>query len=245
MTGSKPKVFRIDISSSRWMQILMGLLAACLLLGIPSQAARAQSGSSCQQLVGYLDTNNDGRPEAMVLACQFAPDTRDQLTIYKQPGTIQPDTPWQKNITYENETWVFDHGSRGKASLIINFRKEDRSLIAELYDDRSADGEVSYAINNGKILVNENRFWTVQVTAPDGWWLREGALNYNLHIQIDGDVEGMFMMEAYRQYLKTDGKPDYEIQIYDQNQNGKPEMDRRRILADWLRYGVVSNPDMP
>ena len=222
--------------------MLLKTTLTCLIVGLmlvaPSQPARAQSNSVCRQEAEYQDENADGQPDAMVFSCQFAPDTQDQLTVYKQSGSINKDLPWQNNIAFENETWVFDHGKKGNASLIILFRKEEGSLVAELYDDRNADGEVAYSVKNGKVEITENPFWTVQVLAPDGWWIREGSLNYNLHIRVDGDVEGMFMMEAYRNSLETDGKPDYDIKIYDQNNNGNPELDERRILTDWLQEAV-------
>jgi hypothetical protein len=217
--------------------LLAAAIAGVWLLASPRPAA-AQLVQSCQGAARYLDLNHDGKPEAMVLNCTFSPGMSDQLTIYKPSGRLSASIPWQQNITYEDETWVFDHGTQGRASLIIVFRKDQKALVAELYDDRDQDGSVSYQVQDGKVKISENRFWTVQVTASDGWWVRDGVINYNLHILVDGDVEGMFMMETYRASLKTDGKPDYDIQIYDQNHNGRPEFDKRMILTGWLQGSV-------
>mgnify|MGYP006883560908 CR=1 FL=1 len=236
--GSPPREYRHLISSRGFLAFLTCILMAGLLGMASTQTASAQSASSCQQVIEYIDLGADGRPEAMLLACQFASGTDDQLTIYKESGEVFTDIPWQENVTYENEIWLFDHGRKGKASLIVHFRRDRTSLVAELYDDRDQDGKVGYEINNGEVVITENPYWTVQVVAPDGWWVRGGELNYNLHISVDGDVEGMFGMDVYREYLVTDGQPDYEIQIYDQNRNGKPEFDKRMILTDFLQWAV-------
>jgi len=213
-------------------------LIAGLLFMAPSQTARAQSVSSCDQVVEYLDLDADGQPEAMALACHFTPTTNDQLTIYKQFGQVSTDLPWRQNIVYENETWVFDHGTRGRASLIVDFTGDGTSLVAELYDDRDGDGEVRYEIAGGKVGITESEYWTVQVVAPDGWWIQEDDLNYNLHILVDGDVEAMFAMGTYRSNLATDGQPDCDIQTCDQNHNGSPEYDKRMILTPSLQGSV-------
>jgi hypothetical protein len=224
------------------MRQIFKFVAVCLIAGLllmaPTETATAQSTSSCQHVVEYIDLDADGQPEAMALACQFAPGTDDRLTIYKESGKVVTDIPWQQNITYEDETWVFDHGIQGKASLIVHFRRDGTSLVAELYDDRDQDGQVRYEIDGGQVEITESQYWTVQVVAPDGWWVQNGVPNYNLHLEVDGDVEGMFAMQVYRSYLATDGEPDYDIQIYDQNHNGRPEYDKRMILTDWLQRAV-------
>jgi hypothetical protein len=212
----------------------IAIFAGLWVLVLP-QPSTAQAVASCQQVLQYEDVDGDGLVEAMALACQFTPSTNDTLTIYKQSGHFLSDMPWVQNITYQAEIWIFDHGSRGKASLIIHFRRDGTALVAEIYDDRDQDGEVRYEIDGGQVIITESQYWTVQVVVPDGWWVREESLNYNLRLEIDGDIEGMFLMEAYRGWLETDGVLDYDLQIYDQNHNGKPEFDKRMILTPFLQ----------
>jgi hypothetical protein len=223
-----------------WHYLIILLFGALLAFfaSFPAQATLAQQTASCHQVRNYLDLDEDGQPEAMVLACQFSPNTQDTLTIYKDQGKLDNALTWQQNINYQNETWVFDHGAQGRASLIITFKQDGTSLVAELYDDRNGNGNVSYEIDGGRVVITESQYCTVKVTTPDGWWLKDGKLNYNLHIQVDGDVEAMFMMEPYRQYLVTDGQPDYEIQIIDQDQDGRPEFDKRMELTPFLEGSV-------
>lgn len=222
----------------RHATFMAATLIAGLLFVAPSQAARAQSTSSCEQVVEYLDLDADGQAEAMALACHFTPTTNDSLTIYRQSGQVLTDIPWRQNIAYENETWIFDHGTRGKASLIVDFTRDGSSLVAELYDDRNGDAEVRYQLDGANVKITESQYWTVRVVAPDGWWIQEDDLNYNLHILVDGDVEAMFAMGTYRSNLATDGQPDCDIQTYDQNHNGSPEYDKRMILTPFLLGSV-------
>jgi hypothetical protein len=226
-----------DKKYQRLCLLLMSIWLA-LLVSQPARLALAQDGAYCQQVTTYLDLDGDGIGEAMQLACQFSPTSQDALTIYKDQGKIDVAVPWWQNITYQNETWVFDNGTQGRASLIIHFTKEGTSLVAELYDDRNQDGEVSYEVKNGRVQVTESQYWTVKVTAPDGWWLKDRKLNENLHIQVDGDVEAMFMMEPYRSRLVTDGQPDYDIQVTDLDQDGRPEFDKRMELTPFLKGSV-------
>jgi hypothetical protein len=213
--------------------ILWGLLVAC-----PYPVMAQEVSADCQDMLQYMDLDGDGQAEAMVLSCKFSPTTNDTLTIYKGSETFLTDIPWQQNIAYEDEIWIFDHESNGKSSLIIKFRRDGGELVAEIYDDRNRDGEVRYEIQDGQIIVTEILYWTVKIVAPDGWWIRDDELNYNLIIQVDGDVEGMFMMSPYRSSLQTDGSADYDIQIYDRNHNGRPEFDKRMILTPFLQQGV-------
>jgi hypothetical protein len=219
----------------RYLNLLVAILLSLQLGFITTRPVNAQDGPACQELIAYQDLIGDGTLDSMLLACQFSEGSSDQLTIVKTSGEIDPDLAWQENITYVDETWIFDHDSHGRASLVIQFRQDKESLVAELYDDGDGDGVVTYTIDGSGVTITENEYWTVQVVASDGWWLQKGKLNFNLNIAVDGDVEAMFMMEPYREYLITDGNPDYEIQIYDLNNSGKPNYDRRKILTPFLK----------
>lgn len=221
-----------------FIRLLVVFLLASLSGLVLTKAVIGQANSSCQDVSDYKDLDGNGQIDTMILGCQFSTEGNDRLTIIKQSGEMNIGENWRKNITYTDEIWIFDHGTQGKASLIIEFLQEQDGLAAEIYDDRNEDGEVTYTLTGKSVQITENRFWTVRVVAPDGWWLRDGIPNYNLNIWVDGDVEAMFMMETYRNSLILDGEPDYEIQIYDQNNNGRPENDRRMILTPWLQDAV-------
>lgn len=234
-----------DLGSSHQITCLIPITVIILAqLFCFTQIADAQQGQTCDRLNKIIDLNSDGKPEGMVLDCRFTPTSHDQLTIIKNVGRLTTDIPWKENINYENEVWIFDHNSDGRANLIISFHKEGNSLVADLYDDRDKDGEVSYQNKNGKVIITENKYWTVRVIAEDGWWRQGALLNYNLHLLIDGDVEGIYISENYRSELVTDGNADFEIFVLDLDHDGKPDYDMRKQNIPWLQGAVAQGTQM-
>lgn len=220
------------------MRLLAALfLPALVLLFLGTRTTWAQEGQGCDQLLRYLDLNGDGTPDAAVLQCQFEPGGNDQVTVVDGSNDMRWDAPWQEVVDFQNDTWIFDHQADGKANLIVVFGREGSSLVADLYDDRNGDGEVSYQIVDGRVEITENK-WTVRVIAANGWWTKGSLVNFNLRILVDGDVEGMFMVETYRRWLATDGQTDFDIQVRDLDQDGRPDYDMRTQYVPWLQGSV-------
>lgn len=210
-------------------KLLAGLV---LLLVAQVHPAAAQTPDRCM-----IRFERDFRANALdraIITCPFAGDEAGKVTVYDLDGTLQKRATWQEAVDFENEVWVFEAGSDGKTNLIIHFHREGTALVADLYDAHSVDDDVSYVIEDGQFRVTESDFWTVRVTAPDGWWVDGDKVNFNLDIEIDGPVIGAFAAELfYLAQLRNDGVVDYTITVRDPDHDGKPNYQ----IVQAPRYG--------
>nr|MBC7245822.1 hypothetical protein [Chloroflexota bacterium] len=212
------------------------MLALCLTVAslfLPAQSVAAQRLEICQGT--YQDVDGDGKPDAIVLqGCNFTTE-RDTVYVFDHAGNLDPARDWRESVGFEDEIWVFDAGSDGKANLIIDFQRNAGRLIADLYDDQDGSGAVEYTMTNGRIITVESKYPTVRLIAPDGWWVREGKTNYNLDIEVDGPVRTIFnsYVEWIRQAFPSlvwiaDGKADSIIQVRDLDYDGRPDYEIRQ-----------------
>lgn len=196
-------------------------LALALLL-VTSGSANAQTAAddnmagcagSWQRLFGVA---------VLVLDCApgFASE-HDRAYMYAR-HEVDTTADWRTQLSFDDAVWLFDAGARGKASLIVDFHRDSTGLVAEFYDDPSNQGEVSYGLERGIPRSTRSRFPTVRVTAPDGWWVRDGRVNYNLRLQIDGPVFAAFHAEVWLDSATNDGIPDVVIDVHDPDGNGRP-----------------------
>ena len=155
---------------------------------------------------------------------------KDLVRIYRR-GT-QSNQVWPDPQDYADSVWIFDPGEKNQASLIIDFHQEGSALVADLFDDGDGDGIVSYRERPSGLEILENKGkWTVQVTAPDGWWTEGDRINYNLDILVDGPVIGNFhsgWLYDVTALLQTDGKSDFEIHVRDTDMDGQPDYEWRQ-----------------
>ncbi len=189
------------------------------------------------------DTEFGGRNaqwDTLVFEC--APgyaSAHDRVVVYVKDRALNPHQPWHMNVAFEDEIWIFDADADGTANLIIDFYRTPTTagaptmagtgseLIADLYDDQDGDAQVAYRLQRGWPLITESAFWTVQLRAPDGWWAREGKLNFNLDIAVDGPVMAMASFDRFLEDLETDGDVDFHIKIRDLDNSGRGDYDFR------------------
>jgi len=188
--------------------------------------------------VTQLDLNGDGLPDRTDIRCDFGTGN-DLVQVYDGARNMQTSVDWQQATDFEDDTWVFDASSDGKADLVIVFVGDGEALVAELFDDRDGDGKVSYSIPLGRARVTEPRGPTVRVVAVDGWWQRENKINYNLRLEIDGAVRASFNSPVARYRSSSpealramaDGDPDVTILVRDVDNDARPDYDFRQVLS--------------
>ncbi len=163
-------------------------------------------------------------PRLVIVDCSpgFA-SGHDRIYIYGRSGgglTVAPDS-----LNMSDAVWLFDFANIGRASLIIDFHpnRHGPGIAADLYDDQDGDGAVAYTVRDGAPVASESRFPTIQVVAPDGWWVRDGRINYNLFVNVDGQVQASFGSEVFYRQFRTDGQIDFRMEVHDDNQDGRPD----------------------
>ncbi|TAK26074.1 MAG: hypothetical protein EPO26_01665 [Chloroflexota bacterium] len=145
----------------------------------------------------------------------------DRVYIYSRDA-VDRNAPWHSQLNFENAVWVFDAGATAQASLIIDFRRERGALIADIYDDVNGDGELRYGLERGYPRSIESRFPSVSFIAADGWWIRNGVINFNLRIITDGPVRSAFNSQVFMEFVRTDGVPDTVSDVRDTDGDGLP-----------------------
>lgn len=229
-----------------WPAVLGVFLAAAVwaLAGQPASAQTAAydstdgcTGSWTQQFAVQI----------LILDCDPGYATpHDRAYMYAR-GPVDRAADWRTQLDFTNAVWIFDAGARGKASLIIDFRREADGLVAEFYDDINDDGEVRYGFERGYPRSVETRFPSLKVIAPDGWWVRDGKINYNLRLLIDGKIYGSYSSDVYYPLMRNDGHNDIEIAVHDPAGNGRPRWEliqaRPPVSDSWgiLRTLVMYN----
>ena len=198
--------------------------------------SHAQETNSCS--VRYQDADGNARPDTAAIQCPYAGDIRDTVFVYDRAGNMQATGLWETSVDFEDDLWVFDAGGDGTANLIIDFHRDESTLVADLYDDQDGDGVVAYRLENGVPHVTESTYWTVRVVAPDGWWQSGNTINFNLNLLIDGQVNAQFAADAYfsevlprsvRENVRNDGTVEFEIAARDINFDGRPDYDLRQL----------------
>jgi hypothetical protein len=199
------------------------LVALLLVLAAGSRVASAQE-------VGYdsLDGCSGSWQrqfgvDVLILDCKpgYATD-HDRAYMFAR-HSVDTSAAWRSQVDLTDAVWVFDAAARGKPSLIIDFHREGRKLVATIYDDVNRDGEIRYGLERGIPKSTESRFPTVTVSAPDGWWVRDGKVNYNLEIVVDGPVFASWTGEVFYEYQASDGTRDVTIDVMDPSGTGRPE----------------------
>ncbi len=220
-----------------WLVLLLiggSLLAVASPAPVAAQFLNREpsfTGEDCDATYERIvDTN---RAYLLRLDCQpgWATD-HDEVSVYALGSDLFDSTlPWQDNVDFINEVWSFDVGANGAIALLIHFhRGEDGALLADLYTDPDGDQRVEYGVALGQLDLFDTEYWTVRVTAADGWWQRDDMLNYNLTVEIDGDVQGMVRSHALYNLIATDGVIDVRATIEDADGNGNPDYDLRQLV---------------
>ena len=202
-------------------QLALAIWLGALLLAGPAFAQGPDEGVRVFSLT-QRDLSGDGAPDLTIIDCAFVTE-HDRVLVYDRGGDMQISKRWDEATDFENDLWVFDAGTDGQVELIIDFHRTPEGLVATMWDDQDGDGTVLYQ-DWPELTVRESKWPTVIVTAPDGWWIREGKINFNLKLAVDGPVVAAFQSPIYIQYLQTDGVPDFLIEVRDTDRDGRPDI---------------------
>lgn len=230
----------------KFIQYNVLLICSLILLGV-ALPAQAQSEMGCTN-GRYADWLAIGETSTLILECNIA-TSNDQLIIVPTATALDASLPWQENINDQEAFWLFDIGSTGEINLVIDFHFEEGVLTASLFDDQDGDGAVRFDVENGRILIRESAYWSMRVQAADGWWQRDGLVNHNLDIQVDGAIKAAFGSEIYQDQMENDGWIDFKIEVRDANGNGRPETELIQATppisesSGILRTLIMVNPE--
>lgn len=152
---------------------------------------------------------------------------RDLVLIATSHGI--PSLESYKDLAVDEKTvYIFDAYADGTPNLIILFTRTRDYFIASLYDDQNNDGQVSYSLINGEIVIDESPYWTMQVISIQPWMEPSGIISYNLDLWVDGRVNANWLSAQYLPEFSTDGRIDFYIKVRDTDQDGSPNYEIRQ-----------------
>ena len=222
------------------------VLAAALAAALVAVVSPGGSSPAAAQVPACLVVDARRGFFEVVCAPGFA-TPRDRVLVY---GRVTPPTavPAEWRPEMMDETWVIDAGTRGRASMVITFRRDGGDVLAELYHDSDGDGGVTYRLQNGVPQITEAfGHWALQFRARGGWWQRPDKLNFNLDVAVDGAVRGTIDYPQYAPYLRTDGSPDLIVRVRDSAGSGRPSHEWRQAYpplpddAGYYRTSIMVN----
>ena len=222
-----------------WLRKLGGWAAAAWVvaaLALMPGPTRAQAGIPVFG-VAQSDLNGDGQPDMTVVECAFA-SPRDRILIVDRAGDMGTGSDVLAVADFRDDVWIFDVGADGTAQLILMFSQDGDRRIADLYDDRDDDGQVSYRARYRAVEVTESPHWHVRAIARSDWLLPDGRVNPSLVFHIDGYIlrylewgEAAPAPGWARRGATTDGGVDWELEVVDANGDGVADYQLQRILA--------------
>ena len=206
-------------SGWRLLAVLLSLVVG--LAGVSAAAAQTAPNDSADGCNGSWQTRFG--VHILVLDCAPGYATEHDVAYMYARAPVDTGADWHSQLNFTDSVWLFDAGARGKASLIIDFHKESQGLVADLYDDPKSSGEIHFGLERGYPRSVANRFPTMKVVAPDGWWVRDGKVNFNLKIDVDGPILAAFNSEVFQDAVSLDGVPDVTIEVHDPDNTGRPK----------------------
>ncbi len=198
---------------------------------------------------------NDNQPALTIIQCPYANNQDDLVYVFDRAANRQETSDWQSSTDFEDDLWLFDAKGDGTVNLIIDFYREDTTLVAALYDDQDGDGQVSIEIQDDHPQIIESNHPTIKVVSLDSQW------GFNLDIFVDGLVRAQFGLGEFQngiwnsflpddvwEQVRTDGKIDYVTRVRDPDQDGHPDyfftQNYLPIPKNWgtLRLEMAYNP---
>lgn len=137
--------------------------------------------------------------------------------------------------------YFVQNGDQRSLRLLVHLHREseETTSIAEVYDipinlDPYSD-PLSLTPADAAIIME----------ASNGWWVRDGTVNYNLNIKVFGQVGAMWGatldVKSGPQYnwprLLEPGEPNAEVIVRDTNNDGIPDWDWRTMLPEFPNRG--------
>ena len=211
------------------LRFLLGLLRVapflvglCLLgVSIPSAARASQPPACTAPREGQF-----GGAATWVIACPVG--SRLDTAYVMGVATAE------ESLARASGVWLIDAFTDGSINLAIQFARDDAHLIARVYHDADGDGRIAYEMVDGGVRLTETPTPTLTIRAAGQWWQRDGLVNFNLRIEVDGPIVSLFGDESpgypattvgsYR----TDGAVDATIQVYDTAGSGRPSVEIRQ-----------------
>jgi hypothetical protein len=208
---------------------LARVVAVMLLMAVAASVAgiRPVSGQEAAREievfdVAQADLDGDGDPDQATIDCAYI-TAEDRVVVYDHADDMEWGDTWQEATDFDDDMWVFDAAADGRDELIIDFKlRRTGEVEAWIWDDQNGDGTVAYQITP-TIDPLESANPGIKVIAADGWWARDGKINFNLDLTVDGQIQASMSAKPWLKNVSTDGAADFTIEVRDTDDDGRPD----------------------
>ena len=138
---------------------------------------------------------------------------------------------------------LFYRADRGpeRPSLAVRLRRlpGDDDALAEVFATPEDADYVAVDIGAARILPGQRP--VLDLTALGGWWVRNGKTNYNLEIEVRGDIYAMWGVRLFENPSlgMSDERLAATISVRDPAAEGVPDWDLRRLVPAFSGRGFV------
>jgi hypothetical protein len=128
-----------------------------------------------------------------------------------------------------------------RPALVVRFTKAEGAAdaVVRIFDAPPGLAHIPVTFVRGYPLVPANIGATITLRAPDGWWVRDGLVNYNLEVQVYGPVVAMWGSEGSTGWAQFVGRGyrNARILVGDSDGDGLPDWDWRTMLLNYPGRG--------
>jgi hypothetical protein len=207
---------------ARVAAVMLIMAVAASVVGVRPVAGQEAAREIKVFGVTQTDLDGDGDPDQTTIDCAYI-TARDRVVVYDHADDMEWGDTWQDTTDFDDDMWVFDAAADGRNELIIDFKlRRTDEVEAWIWDDQTGDGTVAFQ-TTPTIDVLESVNPSIKVVATDGWWTRDGKINFNLDLSVDGQIQASMSAKPWLNKVSTDGSPDFTIQVRDTDNDGRPD----------------------
>lgn len=127
-----------------------------------------------------------------------------------------------------------DGPSRSKLAVHLVHEADADAAWAYVYAASPGQSYVPWSVEAGAVLLDAEAVPVIEMQALGGWWVRDGVINYNLEVQVNGPVAAMWGAGYDPKYGATGwaaemepGEPAVKIRVADPDSDGICRSTRR------------------
>lgn len=132
---------------------------------------------------------------------------------------------------------------RERPSVVVRLSKNSSTdaSVAEVFDAPPGEYHVPVDYSDGYPALPDGLIPSITLSAIDGWWMRDGFMNYNLDILVNGPIVAMWSSGGSSGWVKylTHSDPNAQIIVRDSDGDGLPDWDWRTMLPEYSNRGDI------
>jgi len=223
------------------LSIFIVLLAALITCSPAGAYAQASEEDPTVTSFEQHDLDGDTTPDQAIILVEHM-GHRHRVVVYDHGQDMKWSDDWQQGTDFANDVWLFQNEVGDQTKLIIRFSHDHTGYTAELFDDTTGNGVVSYTVDaTGQVRITESELPIARFTAEQPWILADGKANYMVTITAYGRLHNMISGIGWDvSMLPDDGRLAWSQEVVDLDSDSVPDYELIQVFpdipADWGVY---------